>query len=75
MNFIRWGLLLGLSLSALSQASETPQDYRHGAALQLAGEGPGIAWSCPSLLTSPPGMVICAICAYSTAMVRCRPMR
>lgn len=40
MNFIRWGLLLGLSLSALSQASETPQDYRHSAALQLAGEGP-----------------------------------
>jgi len=40
MNFIRWGLLLGLSLSALSQASETPQDYRHSAALQLVGEGP-----------------------------------
>lgn len=40
MNFIRWGLLLGLSLSALSQANETPQDYRHSAALQLAGEGP-----------------------------------
>ncbi|PKM28535.1 MAG: DUF3999 domain-containing protein [Gammaproteobacteria bacterium HGW-Gammaproteobacteria-12] len=40
MNLIRWGLLLGLSLSALSQASEKPQDYRHGAALQLAGEGP-----------------------------------
>lgn len=40
MSFIRWGLLLSLSLSALSQASETPQDYRHSAALQLAGEGP-----------------------------------
>ena len=40
MKLIRWGLLLGLSLSALSQASETPQDYRHSAALQLAGEGP-----------------------------------
>lgn len=40
MNLIRWGLLLGLSLSMLSQASEKPQDYRHSAALQLAGEGP-----------------------------------
>ena len=28
MSFIRWGLLLSLSLSALSQASEKPQDYR-----------------------------------------------
>ena len=40
MSFIRWGLLLGLSLSTLSQASETPQNYRHSAPLQLAGEGP-----------------------------------
>lgn len=40
MKLVRWCLLLGLSLSALSQASEKPHDYRHGAALQLAGEGP-----------------------------------
>ncbi len=40
MKLVRWCLLLGLSLSALSQASDKPQDYRHGAALQLAGEGP-----------------------------------
>ncbi len=40
MRFIRWGLLLGLALSTLGQASEQLQDYRHSAALQLAGEGP-----------------------------------
>lgn len=40
MKLVRWCLLLGVSLSALSQASEKPHDYRHGAALQLAGEEP-----------------------------------
>ena len=40
MKLIRGGLLLGLSLCTLVQASEAQQDYRHSAALQLSGEGP-----------------------------------
>ncbi|MFN3768610.1 MAG: DUF3999 domain-containing protein [Ectopseudomonas guguanensis] len=40
MNILRLGLLLSLSLSAALQAAERAQDFRHGAPLQLAGEGP-----------------------------------
>ena len=50
MKLVRWCLLLGLSLSALSQASEKPHDYRHGAALQLAGEGPWYRLELPPAL-------------------------
>ena len=40
MNILRLGLLLSLSLSAALQAAERAQDFRHGAPLQLSGEGP-----------------------------------